>query len=254
MNDFESRLLRTWTTLLVEANYPEVAAIVVDADLEILNDSFEPYGVAVGIPPSAYPYVAIDPGIKRIIEDTLSQVVIGRLNDQNGNPLAKDAIEIAIRVKLLDADADWQQQIKEQIANAKNPNQALISEKVFARERKQVIKYNEMKFGSQSEIRIAQELEKRKVLFFPLPLAVRNDTGVLYKDHREPDFLVCDAGLWGVLEVSYHPDRWEKDAEKYAWFKDSGILCVEAYTAERCYDRSEEVVAEFLGRLAQHRK
>ena len=50
---------------------------------------------------------------------------------------------------------------------------------------KAIIPYNEMKFASQSEIRIAQELERRKVLFFPLALAVRADTGDLYQDHRE---------------------------------------------------------------------
>ena len=143
--------------------------------------------------------------------------------------------------------------IKEQIVNAKDSNQGLISEKVFARKRKQVYQYNELKFASQSEIRIAQELEKRNALFFPLAVAVRNDTGNLFEDHREIDFLICQNGQWGILEVSYHPDRFEKDAEKDYWFKKSGILCIQHYTAERCYNQSGDVIDEFLDVLKKHK-
>jgi hypothetical protein len=114
--------------------------------------------------------------------------------------------------------------------------------------------YNEMKFASQSEIRIAQEFEARYILFFPLPLAVRSETGNFFEDHREVDFLVCNDGTWGILEVSYHPDRFEKDAEKDTWFKKSGILCVQHYSAERCYNNAKEVVDEFLGILAKHKR
>ena len=111
-----------------------------------------------------------------------------------------------------------------------------------------------MKFASQSEIRIAQELEARRILFFPLPLAVRADTGDFYQDHREPDFLVCKDGVWGILEVSYHPDRYEKDSEKDSWFKKSGILCVQHYSAERCYNHFSDVVNEFLEILERHKR
>jgi hypothetical protein len=110
-----------------------------------------------------------------------------------------------------------------------------------------------MKFASASEIRIAQELERLKVLFFPLPLAVRAETGNFYEDHREVDFLICHQGKWGILEVSYHPDRFEKDKEKDAWFKRSGILCIEHYSAEKCYQTPNAVVEEFLSILMQYK-
>jgi hypothetical protein len=125
---------------------------------------------------------------------------------------------------------------------------------VFKREGRTLYVYNEMKFASQSEIRIAQEFENRKVLFFPLAVAVRAETGSSYQDHREVDFLVCLNGTWGILEVSYHPDRFEKDAEKDSWFKKSGVLCVQHYTAERCYQRPGEVVSEFLEILSKHKR
>ena len=68
------------------------------------------------------------------------------------------------------------------------------------------------------------------------------------------DFLICNDGVWGILEVARHTDRYEKDAQKGAWFKKSGILCVEHYTAERCYSVSSEVVKEFLEILAKHKR
>lgn len=114
------------------------------------------------------------------------------------------------------------------------------------------LQWNEV--SSQSEIRIAQQLEVKKVLFFPLPLAVRNDSGNDFRDHREVDFLICDEGLWGILEVSYHPDRFEKDSEKDTWFKKSGILCIQHYTAERCFNNPGDVVDEFLEILKKYKR
>lgn len=249
--ELEAKLHRTWLALLLEGNYREVAALVVDAELTILQGNYQPAGVSVDLPPSAYIYVSTDTSLKRTIEETLRFLCAGYLYDQNGNRL--DNLEIEYRIKLLDVEQDWRAIVKELIVNAKDANQGTVTEKVFSREKKQVYSYNEMKFGSQAEIRIAQEFERRKVLFFPLPLAVRAETGLLYQDHREVDFLVCHDGLWGILEVAYHPDRYEKDSEKDSWFKKSGILCVQHYTAERCYNQSSSVVDEFLSILAKYK-
>ena len=254
MEEFEARLHRTWLSLLVASNYREVAALAVDSELRLLKSSFQTDGIIVDISPSAYPFIASDDSIKQIVEKTLRAVASGHLLDQNGGSLEADEITIEFRIKLLAVEQNWREVIKEMIVNAKDANQGNVTEKVFAREKKQVYLYNEMKFGSQSEIRIAQELERRGVLFFPLPLAVRRDMGNLYKDHREVDFLVCVEGTWGILEVSFHPDRFEKDAEKDSWFKASGILCVQHYSAERCYNQSSSVVDEFLSILAKHKR
>ena len=111
-----------------------------------------------------------------------------------------------------------------------------------------------MKFGSISEVRIAQALASRGVLFFPLPLAVRGETGASYMDRREPDFLVCHDGVWGILEVAFHPDRYEKDADKDVWFKTSGIVHIQNYPAEHCFNHPSEVVDAFLHLLAKHKR
>ena len=254
MTELEARLHRTWLSLLIESNYREVAALAVDSDLQLSEGHFQTEGLIVDMPPSAYPFVTDDNNIKRIVEKTLRSVASGHLFDQNGKPLPPEEIGVEYRIKLLDVEENWREVVKEMIVNARDANQGSVTEKVFAREKKQVYLYNEIKFGSQSEIRIAQEMERRRVLFFPLPLAVRWDTGNFYQDHREVDFLVCVDGAWGILEVSYHPDRYEKDSEKDTWFKSSGILCVQHYTAERCYNQSSGVVDEFLGILAKYKR
>ena len=76
-----------------------------------------------------------------------------------------------------------------------------------------------------------------------IAVAVRAETGKRWQDHREVDFLICHNGAWGILEVAYHPDRYEKDSEKDHWFKKSGILCIQHYTAERCCKEAGKVIA-----------
>jgi hypothetical protein len=252
MDEFETRLHRTWLSILLEGNYREVAALVVDADLLVLHGSFEPYSIRIDLPSSAFIFVTKEPTIRQVVEDTLRFTAQGHLYDQNGNNLENIAIEF--RVRLLEVEDNWRNVIKELIVNAKDANQGVVTEKVFSREKKQVFLYNEMKFASQAEIRVAQELERRQVLFFPLPLAVRSDTGKLFIDHREVDFLICQDGVWGILEVSYHPDRYEKDSEKDIWFKKSGILYIQHYTTEKCYSQSSVVVDEFLNILKKYKR
>jgi hypothetical protein len=167
---------------------------------------------------------------------------------------AKVERPISYRVKLIEIDDDWKNATRSLILGDGVKNQGEITKLMFAKDGKTPYIYNEIKFASQSEIRIAQELELQKVLFFPLPLAVRAETGKFFEDHREVDFLICENGLWGILEVSYHPDRFEKDSEKDKWFKKSGILCVEHYSAETCYNSSKAVVNEFLSVLRKHQK
>jgi hypothetical protein len=252
MDKLTEQLHRTFVQLLIENDYREIAAIAIDSTLDILYSGFDPDCIAVNVPTSIYTMVKNNDHIKKVIERALLSVCEGRITDQNGNPLGN--LSVIYRIQLLDIEEGWQNVIKSLIANAENPNQALITEKAFSKTNKQPYLYNEMKFASKSEIRIAQEFESRKILFFPLPLAVRADTGNFYEDHREVDFLVCEDGAWGILEVSYHPDRYEKDVEKDSWLKKSGILCVQHYTAERCYSNPAEVVKEFMSILAKHRK
>jgi hypothetical protein len=243
---------RTWVQLLIDHNYTEIAAIATDIELEVLYDEYQPYAIAMNVPTAMFGTVKNDEHIRKIMKRALLSISDGRLWDRDGCPVQD--IKIVYRVKLIEVEDDWQNIVRDLIANSKKANQGIITEKMFSKRRAEPYLYNEIKFASHSEIRIAQEFEKRKVLFFPLPLAVRSDTGNFYKDHREVDFLVCENGTWGILEVSYHPDRFEKDAEKDSWFKLSGILCVQHYSAEKCYSDTAKVVDDFLSVLKKHKR
>lgn len=248
MNNLEERLHRTWIQALAEYGYPTLAAIAIDAELSIIWEevsSWEANAVMmwIDVPLSSYKMFRDN---QEIIKKILTGVTKGHVEGEPNLP-------IEFRVALLEVEEGWKEVVRKLILNTHDPNQAVVIEKAFLRKGKHPLVYNEMKFASKSEIRVAQELENRQVLFFPLPLAVRCHTGVNYKDHREVDFLVCDDGSWGILEVSYHENRYEIDKEKDAWFKKSGILCIEHYTSERCFKNPKEVVDEFLEILAKHR-
>ena len=163
-------------------------------------------------------------------------------------------IRVGFRRKRIEVDQGWKEKVRAIILHAQAPNQGARTDQVFAEKGHQPLLYQEMKFGSISEDRIAQELASRRVLFFPLPLAVRSETGAAYMDRREPDFLICQDGVWGILEVAFHPDRYEKDAEKDVWFKKSGIVYIQNYTAEHCFNHPSEVVDAFLHILAKHKR
>jgi hypothetical protein len=252
--ELEERLYRTWIQYLIDNKRRELAGLVVDGELRLVEpydytDSYFYYVKAVVyLPHASHRFILDNKDIDKEIRDSLWFILKGNIQ------WFEDEFYIELVTKLMDIEPDWRKTIKYLIANSKDLNQGLITEKAFAKKDKEPIVYNEIKFASNAEIRIAQELESQKVLFFPLPLAVRRETGDNYKDHREVDFLICLNGTWGILEVSYHPDRYERDAEKDAWFKKSGILCIEHRSAERCYNQPKTVVAEFLNILSKHRR
>lgn len=242
----ESQIHRTLVQFLIESNLKELAAITLDGEIEVYFDEHRNYyALDIDLPPSGYNFILKDESLKTALIESLYEVIKGRMT-QN--------CELTIRMKLLPIEESWQDKIRDLLSEAQSPNQGSITEKVFAKHGRQYLEYNHVKYASKSEIRIAQEFERLKIMFFPLALAVRNDSGNTYKDHREIDFLVCNDGQWGILEVSYHPDRFEKDAEKDSWFKKSGILCIQHYSAERCYNQSNEVVRDFLEVLSKHKR
>jgi hypothetical protein len=244
--EYAEQIHKTWVSFMLEANFKEVAALGLDGEITCHKEDFDDIlAYTIDLPPSAYNFVLMSEPVGMTMIQSLREVLKGRPGQE---------VEIVIRLKLLETEENWKELTRNLIAEAKSPNQGTITEKMFNRENKQPYLYNGVKYASKSEIRIAQEFEKRKVLFFPLALGIRNETGRQFLDQREVDFIVCVDGVWGIIEVSFHPDRFEKDAEKDAWFKKSGILCIQHYTAERCYNRPSDVVDEFLEILAKHKR
>jgi hypothetical protein len=244
---------RTLVQLLIETGSRELAAVMVDGAIDLMRDNFgSVHGLMIDVPAQAYDLVSGDPAMKQALVRAGKTVTNGHMYDSNGDLL--DDPEIKLRLMLLPVEEDWKSVVRDLIVNCKSTNQGTISKLMAERDRRKLITYNEATYASQSEVRIAQEFEQREVLFFPLAMAIRADTGESWRDHREADFLACAEGTWGILEVSYHPDRFEKDAEKDAWWKKSGVLCVQHYSAERCFREPSRVVDEFLAILAKHKR
>ena len=107
-------------------------------------------------------------------------------------------------------------------------------------------------FRSKTEIKIYEVLREHNILFFVNATAVL--AGKALK--REPDFLICQNGKWGILEVmgeQAHPSSTApRDHDRGRLFEDYGIRCIQFYDAARCYKQPDEVVADFLKRLAQY--
>jgi hypothetical protein len=115
------------------------------------------------------------------------------------------------------------------------------------------MEWDELRFRSRSEIQVYKALKKRNILFFANATAV---LGGKNKDvKKEPDFLICQNGKWGILEVMgdlYHtPTNAMDDHDRARLFKDYGVSCIEFYDAKKCYTTPEEVVADFLDRLSK---
>jgi len=108
--------------------------------------------------------------------------------------------------------------------------------------------WNNLRFRSESEIRIAQALDKADVLFLPNCKARLGSAE--NRSNKEADFLVCWEGKWGILEVDgepFHPpSRTVKDHERDRLFRTHGIRVVEHFDATKCFEDPDGVVQQFL--------
>ncbi|HWG43785.1 MAG TPA: hypothetical protein VN688_13495 [Gemmataceae bacterium] len=252
-NEFEEQLLRTLLEYLILTGQREIAAAAADGTIEFQwSEDGSRSGLYLDLPPFGYNFIARNKELQQVTSLALRSVSSGHLTDKDGVSLVDYPIDF--RMKLVEAKDGWRDAVKEMILKYKGSNQGFVTQLLAARNGRPVITYNELKYASQSEVKIAIELETRKVLFFPLAVGVRADTGEAWQDHREVDFLICHDGVWGILEIAYHPNRFEQDAEKMAWFKKAGILCIEHRTAEKCYNDPIAVIDEFLVILAKHKR
>lgn len=180
------------------------------------------------------------------------------LNDDN-NPISV-AIQRAISAVLpsdeyvkhftihaehIEIDPDWRDELLE-IARGKGiHNQAIGGFNART--------WMNLNFRSQSEIKIAQALDRASVFF--LPNCKGRLGGNQNRKNREADFLICSEGKWGIIEVDgepFHPpSRTTQDHERDRLFRKHGIRVVEHYDANRCYQNPNEVVSEFLKLLSR---
>lgn len=127
--------------------------------------------------------------------------------------------------------------------------------------REQTISHDGLRFRSQGEIAIHDELKCRDVLFFPNAAAVLGTSALEYGkavEKKEPDFLICYKGKWGILEINgedFHSGKVKttKDHERARRFKHYGLFCIEAFDYDKCRADPVGVVDEFLKLLANHK-
>ena len=111
------------------------------------------------------------------------------------------------------------------------------------------ILYAGVRFRSRTETKVYDALKRRKLLFFPNATMVLGATRE--NEKKETDFLVCDQGRWGVLEVvskEYHPSP-KGDEERAKTLRIFGVAVVAFFDADRCYNEPEAVIEEFLSIL-----
>lgn len=254
MTESEAQVRKTLVHYLIASKHSEAAAAILDGEIRCCyaesgyDDGTRVWIIAkcfLDIPPAAYPLVATNLQLQTVLRRAIREVLSGH---------ATPDCEIELRMKHLPVEEGWEEIARNLIVNARGTNQGLVSQICASRNGRPIHTWNELRYATAGEIAIAQELERRQILFFPLPVAVRAETGINWKDHREVDFLICHSGAWGILEVSYHPDRYEKDSEKDLWFNKSGILCIKHFTTERALSEPAKVADEFLHVLRQYER
>lgn len=152
---------------------------------------------------------------------------------------------ILIRSNLVDVAPGWKAEMLD-IALGKVVHNQGITIKNQA-----IMIWQNLRFRSESEKRIAQALDRAGVLFLPNCLArLTTPEG---RNTKEPDFVVCHQGRWGILEVDgepFHPPtRTVEDHKRDRDFRKYGIKVVEHFDASECYQQPDKVVKDFLDTL-----
>src|SRR5205823_6367110 len=144
--------------------------------------------------------------------------------------------KLYVIVQLSDSfDTDWRERMLEIIEGKMPLNQCLpIQEKPRH-------SWAYLLFRSPVEITIDQTLDKYRVLFLPNCMARLGLPDS--RENREADFLVCNEGKWGILEINgdtYHVNS-AKDHNRGRLFKLHGIKVFEPYEASRCVKEPNKV-------------
>lgn len=197
--DTNDRLLASAASYLIEGGEEDAASVLLSCSLETWTiDSFwagsEMYTkIAIKLtgPRAAY----------EILEDKAHP--IRQSIEQAFKALITEntCIEyITVHARHIDLDPDWRSELLE-IARGKGVHNQAVGEKA-------VKIWNNLRFRSQSEVKIAQALDRAGVLFIPNCKARLGLAG--NRQNREADFLMCYDGKWGILEVDgepFHPPR-----------------------------------------------
>jgi very-short-patch-repair endonuclease len=147
---------------------------------------------------------------------------------------------LTAHAELIETDQNWRSELLE-IARGRGVHNQAITASNFRI-------WKNLRFRSESEVRVAQALDKLDVLFLPnckARLGIHTN-----RQNREADFLICFEGKWGILEVDgepFHPpSRTSQDHDRDRLFRSHSIIVVEHFDANECYQNPDSVVQKFL--------
>jgi hypothetical protein len=161
--------------------------------------------------------------------------------------LTHDAVRLIVKASIVQVTAQWREELLARLRGETVTNQGLP----FFPQRPGLT-WNNLRFRSASEVRIAEALEREQVLFLPNCLA---RLGFSHRENREADFLICHKGKWGIIEVdgplAHPPARKADDDERARLFKAHGIRLLEHFDAGNCLENADGIVKRFLYLLGQ---
>jgi hypothetical protein len=155
-------------------------------------------------------------------------------------------VDFRVSVKFADIQLGWREQLLEEVHGRRVHNQGV------AIQGSEIIEWGNMRFRSQTEVRVAKALDTVGVLFLPNCLVRLNKGNT--RITQESDFLVCQNGKWGILEADggpYHQQA-ARDHDRDRLFRQHGIKVIERFTAEECYNDAPGVVRKFLTLLERN--
>lgn len=119
--------------------------------------------------------------------------------------------------------------------------------------REHVVLWNNLRFRSVTEAKIAEALDRAAAAFWP---NCRSRVGSgKHRRNIEADFLVLQDGRFGVLEIDgepwHPPERRAEEQQRDRLWNRHGVKVVQHYDAKRAYAQPDGVVADFLGILAR---
>jgi hypothetical protein len=232
-------LIASVAKFLIEGGEDEAASLILACDVASIVITWTnhwnnqtSYGVAVNLSGPRVAYDVLSDG-----EHPVSEQVRAAIGAVLEHGCSLDSL--SVRAERVGIAPDWRAELVEMARGMLVHNQAAVAEKFRL--------WNNLRFRSQSEIRIAEALDKLGVTFFPNCMA--RLTGSNRRMNMEPDFLICRGGKWGILEVDggeFHPpERTAQEHERDRLFRAQGIM-VERFDAQRCYREPDLVVAEFF--------
>jgi hypothetical protein len=226
---------------LAQKGHPDLGAALLECELaqvEQLPDSVHDWGVVLDggvifrllVPEEVYDTLSSEPS-REILRSIFADFV---------GPWRGEC-QIVLQIRLDEVEQGWREAAYAALGNSERNQGNLVSQGSKV--------YHGLRYRSNTEIMLAQELDERGILFFPLPAASRH--GVI----REPDFVIVDEGRVGIIEIHgepWHPaTRTAQDHARNRFFELSGIH-VQVYDANHVRENTKGVVDEFLKLLKSH--